>query len=210
MTSARRVARRFQGATEEDLLNEEALITLADHWADQFFDALEAEADFDKDDIEKALDTLGVTEERLNSLTDKTSGMGDVWQFVMSPFTAIKKLIKSQGFRDQFKKSFRRALSHEFRSTRHMFEVAGRLARGEEVRAPERKAAMRQLVSTLGKTVLLFFMGPGIANLGVWKALGMLAAPLREAIRLVLDKPLRKAAMRLLNADIADVPAFKK
>lgn len=205
MTSARRVAQRYRRAADD----EAALDALADHWADVFFDTLEAEVEIDEDDVTKAIETLGISEEHLDTLADKTAGLGDLWSLVMSPFVAIKKLIMSQAVRDQIKKSFKRALSHEVRSSRHVLEVAGRLARGEPVRAPERQAAMRQLVSVLSNAALFFLVGPGIANLGVWKALGLLAKPLKGAIALVLDKPLKKAAKRLLDSDIGDVPSLK-
>lgn len=220
MTSARRVAHRYRLAQEA----EQALDMLADHWVDEFLDTFVAELDISKGTVEEALETSGVSEEDIQELATKTAGAGmnilhGIWELITDPFIAIAKLIRSSEFRATIKKSFKRALWHEARASRHMLEVAWRLAHGEEIRPEERKAAMHQLVDILTKTVLLFFVGPHIAHMffggGIWKALGALASPVDEILTILIDKPLRKAAKRLLGADIGLLPSgfythFKK
>jgi hypothetical protein len=129
---------------------------------------------------------------------------------IVGPFIGIKKLIVSPKFRSEVKTSFKRALNHEVRSTKHMIDVAGRLARGEEVNPQEKKTAMRQLVDILTKAVLVYFAGPHIAHLfagGIWKALAALLSPLDEIVIILLDKPIRAAAQKLLSADIGLLPS---
>jgi hypothetical protein len=219
--STRRLVAKHRQVQAEDL---EALDALADHWADVFLDELTQDTNIDEESVEKVLDEKGISADNLNALADadptqKSSGfisalggriLHSIWHMVIGPFLAVGKLIKSGEFRAQVKASFKRALRHEVRSTRHMVEVAGRLARGEEVGAPERKAAMHQLVDILSKVVLIYFVGPHIAHLfmgGIWKVLGTLVSPLDEILTAMLDKPLRKASKKLLGADIGMLPS---
>ena len=129
---------------------------------------------------------------------------------IVHPFLSLGKLVKSSAFRQEVKNAFKRALRHEVRATKHMLSVAGRLARGEEVKPQERKAAMHQLVDVLTKALLLYFAGPHVAHLfqsGLWRALGALLSPLDEIIVILLDKPLRAATRKLLSADIGLMPS---
>jgi hypothetical protein len=129
---------------------------------------------------------------------------------LIHPFLAIGKMLVSPSFRNEIKISFKRALSHEVRASKHMLSVAGRLARGEEVNRQERKAAMHQLTDILVKAVLLYFAGPHIAHLfesGIWKALAALLSPLDEVILVLLDKPIRAATKKLMSADLGLMPS---
>ncbi len=152
----------------------------------------------------------------------KTAGLGHliralgglilngVWHMIVAPFINIGKLITSPAFRVEIKTAFRRALSHEMRSTKHMVNVAGRLSRGEEVNPQERTTAMHQLVDILTKVVLLYFVGPRITGLfenGIWKALAALMSPLDDIVVILLDKPIRAAAKKLMSADIGLLPS---
>jgi hypothetical protein len=216
---AHRVAARYVQA-EEDQAAFEAMV---DHWADVFLDELAEHTDITEEDVERVLQSEGLSAEDINDLVGmKQAGLGNlvkalggwiahsVWHMVTGPFFGIKKLLTSPEFRTEVKASFRRALSHEVRSTKHMMSVAGRLARGEEVKPEERKAAMRQLVDIISKAVLIYFAGPHVAHLfshGIWKALATLLSPLDEIVVILLDKPLRAAAKKLLSADIGMLPS---
>lgn len=196
---------------------------MVDHWADVFLDELVKNTDFSEADVEEILRADGVTAEDLNDLAGmKSAGLGDMvralgglifrglWHMVVAPFLGLKKLVTSAKFRAEVKASFRRALSHEVRATKHMIGVAGRLARGEEVNPQERKAAMHQLVDILSKAVLIYFTGPHITHMfagGIWKALGALLSPLDEIIVILFDKPIRAASKKLLSADIGMLPS---
>lgn len=219
MDIAHRVAARYKRA-EDDQAAFEAMV---DHWADVFLDELEKNTDISESDVERVLQSEGVSAEDINDVVGmKQAGLGNlvkalggwiahnVWHMVTGPFFGIKKLITSQQFRTEVKASFKRALSHEIRSTKHMVSVAARLARGEEVNPQERKAAMHQLVDILVKAVLVYFTGPHIAHLfsgGVWKALAALLSPLDEVVMVLLDKPIRAAAKKLMSADIGLLPS---
>lgn len=195
---------------------------MVDHWADVFLDELAKHVDIQESDVEKVLRSQGVSAEALNGLVGtKQAGLGNlvkalggwiahgVWHAVTAPFIGIRKLISSPQFRTEFKAAFRRALSHEIRATKHMMGVAGRLARGEEVKPEEKKAAMHQLVDVLAKVVLVYFAGPSVANLfsgGVWKALMTVLSPIDEILVVLLNKPIRAALAKLLSADISTTP----
>jgi len=169
------------------------------------------------------LQAEGVTADALNALADpmtKQAGgfiralgglvFRGLWALVVHPFLALGKFVRSSQFRSEVKASFKRALRHEVRATKHMMDVAGRLARGEEVNPHERKAAMHQLVDILTKAILIYFAGPHVAHLfagGVWKALAAFMSPLDEIIAILLDKPIRAAARKLLSADIGMLPS---
>jgi hypothetical protein len=214
-----RVASRYIRAAQD----EAAFEAMVDHWADVFLDELASNVQIDEGDVESLLRSQGVSAEDINDVVGmKQAGLGNlvkalggwiahsVWHMVTGPFIGIKKLITSQKFRDEVKRSFKRALNHEVRATKHMVSVAGRLARGEEVNPQEKKAAMHQLVDILTKAVLVYFTGPHIAHFfagGIWKALGALLSPLDEIVVILLDKPIRAAAQKLLSADIGLLPS---
>jgi len=215
-----RVAARFAQAQDD----EAALDALADHWADVFLDEFIAKADFDERNVVQVLQNKGVSAEDINRIAPPTkeAGIGTfvrvlgglvlrgLWRMLIHPFLAIGKMFVSPTFRNEIKTSFKRALSHELRASKHMMSVAGRLARGEEVNPHERKAAMHQLTDILVKTVLVYFASPHIAHLfasGIWKALAALLSPIDEVVLVLLDKPIRAASKKLMSADIGLMPS---
>jgi hypothetical protein len=216
---AHHVTSRYIRAQEDQA----AFEAMVDHWADIFLDELADNVQIDDKDVEGLLRSQGVSAEDINDVVGmKQAGLGNlvkalggwiahnVWHMIVGPFIGIKKLIVSPKFRSEVKTSFKRALNHEVRSTKHMIDVAGRLARGEEVNPQEKKTAMRQLVDILTKAVLVYFAGPHIAHLfagGIWKALAALLSPLDEIVIILLDKPIRAAAQKLLSADIGLLPS---
>jgi len=219
MTDARRVAQRYKQAQED----EQALDQLVDYWVDEFLNTFEQGVDLSEGTVEAAMTAQGVSAEKVNTITNpegKEAGgaiealggriLHGVWHMMISPFLNIAKFFSSEDFRTDVKRRVKRALSHEVRSTRHMLEVAGRLARGQEVNPQERKAAMHQFVDILTKTLALYFAGPHIAHFfagGIWKVLGTLVSPFDEILVILLDKPIRMAAKKLLGADIGLLPS---
>jgi hypothetical protein len=196
----------------------EAFEVMVNHWIDVFLDELAEHTHINEGDVEALLRSEGVTADDVNALggSVKEAGLGNLvqalggwvlksaWHMILGPFIGIRKFIASSKFRTEVKQSFKRALSHEVRSTKHMISVAGRLARGEEVNPHEKKAAMRQFVGLLVKVILLYFAGPQIAQYfsgGVLKAL--LLSPLDDILTALLDKPLRAAAHKLLTTEFA-------
>jgi hypothetical protein len=217
---SRRVAARYLQAQED----EQILDAMADHVADIFLDTLAKYANFDEKEVAQVLERQGVDAEILNKIApaQKEAGLGQVvkvlgglvarglWHVVVGPFQVIGKLLQSSQFRLEVKASFRRALSHEIRSTKHMIGVARRLAAGEEVNTQERKAALHQLLDLLSKAVLIYFAGPHVVGLfkgGVWKALAAILSPLDEIVLILLDKPLRAVVKKLIAADIGLLPS---
>jgi hypothetical protein len=216
---ARRVAQRYRRAQED----ERALDEFVDHWVDEFLKTFVQNVNLSEGAVEGALKAQGVSADKVNEVTNpdgKEAGgfiqalggriLHGVWHMLISPFLNIAKFFGSEEFRTEIKRRVKRALSHEVRATRHMLEVAGRLARGEEVNPQERKAAMHQLVDIVTKTVAIYFAGPHIAHFfagGIWKVLGMIASPVDEILVILLDKPLRIAAKKLLGADIGLLPS---
>lgn len=215
---SQRVASRFVQAQDEA-----ALEAMVDHWVNVFLDELASEVQITEDDVEKVLRSQGVTADDVNALVGmKQAGVGNlirilggwvaghVWHMIAGPFIGIGKFIISAKFRGEVKRAYKRALSHEIRSTKHLLSVAGRLARGESVKPQEKKAAMHQLVDILVKVVIAYFAGPHVAHLfsgGIWKALAALLSPLDEILLVLLDKPLRAVAKKLMSADIGLLPS---
>jgi hypothetical protein len=203
--------------------DEEALDALADHWAEVFLDELASATNITEREVSDVLQAEGLTADKVNALSDETTKeaggflralgglvLRGLWHMIIQPFIGLGKLIKSSSFRNEVKASFKRALRHEVRATKHMMDVAGRLARGEEVKPQERKAAMMQLVDILTKAVLVYFAGPHIAHLfsgGIWKALATFLSPIDEIVVILLDKPLRAASKKLMSADIGLMPS---
>ena len=214
-----RVASRYVRAAED----EAAFEVMADYWADVFLDELAQNARIGEKEVDDLLRTQGVTADDVNALVGmKQAGLGNLvralggwiatgaWHMIAAPFIGIGKFITSSKFRSEVKNSFRRALNHEVRSTKHMINVAGRLMRGEEVSPQEKKTAMHQLVDILSKAVLAYFAGPHIAHMfshGIWKALAALLSPIDEIVVVLLDKPLRAANSKLLSADLGLLPS---
>lgn len=208
-----RVAARHIRAQED-----EAFEVMVNHWIDVFLDELAGNTHIQAGDVEALLRSEGVTADDVNALgggSVKEAGLGNLvqalggwvlksaWHMILGPFIGIGKFIASPKFRTEVKQSFKRALSHEVRSTKHMIGVVGRLARGEEVNPHEKKAAMHQFVGLLVKVVLLYFAGPQIARYfagGVLKALVL--SPL-DILTALLDKPIRAAAHKLLTTEFA-------
>lgn len=219
MDLSHRVASRYIRAQDD----EAAFEVMVDHWIDVFLGDLADNTQIDEGDVEALLRSQGVTAEDINDVMGmKQAGLGNLvkalggwiaqglWHMIVGPFIGLKKLITSSQFRGEVKAAFRRALNHEVRATKHLISVAGRMARGEEVNEPERKAAMHQLVDILVKVVVIYLAGPHVAHLfshGIWKALGALMSPLDEMAALLLDKPIRAAAKKLLSADIGLLPS---
>lgn len=214
-----RVVRRFVQASDEA-----ALTAMADHWADVFLDALAGAVDLSPAHVESVLEAKGLTAESVNERDgmDKTAGalewvkalggkiLKGTWHMLMGPFFAMRKFVTSPAFRAEVKAGVFRALDHEKRSTFHMFAVAGRLARGEEVNPHERKAAMVQLVDILTKAALAAVVGPHVVALfqgGLWKALAAALSPMDDIVVVLFDKPIRMAARKLLGADIGMLPS---
>jgi hypothetical protein len=215
-----RLADRYIEAQDEQALDE-----LADHWADVFLDALADATNITEKQVSDVLEADGLTADHVNALVDPGTNTKEaasvlrilgglvlkgLWHLIVQPFVGVAKLIKSKPFRDEVKASFKRALRHEARATRHMLNVAGRLARGEPVKPQERKAAMHQFIGLLTKAVLIYVAGPRIAHLfsgGIWKALATVMSPIDEIVLILLDKPIRAATKKLMNADLGLMPS---
>jgi hypothetical protein len=216
-----RVATRFAQAQDD----EAALDTLADHWADVFLDELAGTVQINEKSVAQVLHAQGISADDINGMAPegtKEAGFGTpvrvlgglimrgLWHMLIHPFLAIGKMFVSPSFRNEVKISFKRALKHEVRASKHMMSVAGRLARGEEVKPQERKAAMHQLTAILVKAVLVYFAGPHVSHLfasGFWKAGATLLSPIDEVLMVLLDKPLRAATKKLMSADIGLMPS---
>jgi hypothetical protein len=213
-----RVASRYLTAQED-----EAFEALTDHWVDEFLDEFVQHTRITDREIEQVLKDQGITYQALNDLAEEGHkeaagffrALGGlifrgVWNLVVHPFLVVGKLIRSSKFRQEIKIAFKRALRHEVRATKHMFVVAEKLARGEEVNSQERKAALMQFVDVMTKALLIYFAGPHIAALfakGFWRALGSLLTPLDEILAAVLDKPIRAAARKMFSTDLGLLPS---
>jgi len=214
-----RVASRYIRAAQD----EAAFEAMVDHWADVFLDELVSNVQIDEGGVENLLRSQGISAEDINDVVGmRQAGLGNlvkalggwiahnIWHMIVGPFIGLKKLVTSAQFRAEVKASFKRALNHERRSIKHMFSVAGRMARGEEVNPQEKKAAMHQLVDILIKVVFVYIAGPHVAHLfshGIWKALAALMSPLDEVVIILFDKPLRAATKKLLSADLGLLPS---
>jgi len=216
---ASKVATRYIQAQDE-----KALEALADYWVDAFLDEFIARADIGEREVELALRAKGVSADDLNAVSPGTKEAGfkdtvkvlgglvlrGIWHMTIHPFLAIVKFFRSPQFRSEVKVAFNRALRHEVRATKHLADVAGRLARGEEVNIYERKTAMHQFVDILTKAVLIYFAGPHITHFfagGFWQVVAAIVTPLDEIIVILVDKPVRAAAKKLLNADLGMLPS---
>lgn len=219
---ARIVVARYRLAQEEQ--DEAAMDAMVDYWLDQALEEFEGSLEMSERSVENALLTKGVSADKLNEVfhqdTNKESAGGiralggfllkTLWHMVIGPFVSIAKFIKSSAFRNEVKLAFKRALKHEVRSTKHMVSVAGRLMRGEEVNPQERKAAMMQFVDIFTKVLLAYLTGPHIAHMfsgSVWKVIGTFLSPLDEILAVLLDKPIRAAAKKLLGSDLGMLPS---
>ena len=217
-----RVASRYIQATDEA-----AFDALVNHWTDQFLDEVAAQTKIDEPAVESFLASKGVDADDLNAVAGmktaelKTAGLGSVlkilgglvlqgiWWLVMRPFLALGKFVISGKFRSEVRAAFKKALNHEVRATRHIANVAGRLARGEEVHPTERKEAMKQFVSILVRVILVCLAGTTVVGLFAgtfWTALTALLGPVSEMVVVLLGGPIKAATTKLLSADIAQFP----
>jgi hypothetical protein len=208
MESEIRVLRRFLRAQEE-----EAVDMLADQIADEFLLELSGLDIFSAHNISQALAERGLSAEDLNSVAEgKTGGpmikaLGGLvrrglWYMLVRPFLVLGKLVRSPGFRQDIKTSFRKALRKDVRATKHMAGVASRWARGDKVHPEEFKAAKRQLLRILVKVMLIYFATPEVAGLfsgGLWHAIGTLWFSAEEVLVLLLDRPLAAIMNKLLT-----------
>jgi hypothetical protein len=217
---ATRVAQRYLRATSPEGVFED----LADTWVDAFIDAL-PNVSVSEDEVERVLERDGLTADKLNEMTGapvKTASAYEwvaalggfilkrVWKTIAHPFVSLEAFIRSPEFRADVKRAFKRALSHEVRSTKHMMEVAERLAKGDEVKPQEVKAARAQVIDILSKAVLIYVVGPHLAQLfahGVMKALLAILSPLDELAAILLDKPLRIATKKMLDTETGLLPS---
>lgn len=224
-----RVAARYLRATDEA-----ALESLVDHWTDRFLDEMASNTSLDEKEVEAVLRSKGVDADDLNAVAGMRSatlsaetvnaGVMDVlkvlgglvlkgvWWLVMRPFVALGKFIISGKFRGEVRAAFKKALKHEVRATRHIGEVAGRLARGETVHPAERKEAMKQFVSILVRVVLLVLAGSSVVGLFAgpfWLALTKLVGPVSEIVMILFSVPIKAATSKLLSADIAQFPGSR-
>jgi hypothetical protein len=208
MDSATRVMGRFKRAQEEDLG------ALADHFADAFVDEIAQLNLFDERRVSQALASNGLRAEDINSLAPgKTAGpsiralggliLRGLWQVLIRPFLVLGKFVRSSKFREDIRREFRKALRQEVRASRHMADVAARWARGGDIHPEEFKAARHQAVRILTKVVLVYFAAPAVTGLfagGIWAAVSRLWFPAEEILVVLLDRPLRAVAHRLLSA----------
>ena len=177
---------------------------LADQLVDDLLDLLQPP---NEKEVAHALQSAGITPERLNELADKTAGFGDALKnlkgFLVRPFLNLGRLFTSSKFRGQVKSAFRKSLSHEYRATRHALDVYKRLRRKEKVPPQEVKAAMRQLLSILINVVIAVAAGPGVSGLfsgSLLKAFQVVAIPIRNILSILLRQPLQDAAAKLMFA----------
>jgi hypothetical protein len=186
-----------------------------DHYTDQFLDVMLSKLNITDKTVARLLQTQGISAEQVNTLDDgKQAGDGfiralgglvkqGVWYLLVRPFLVLGKVLKSTGFRSEVKREFKKALSHDIRATRHLFSVMGRLANGEEVEAPERKAAFKHLINLIVKAVLIaatvnagaqgLFSGP------IWSTLSRMVAPTQEILIILLNKPIQAATRKLMT-----------
>lgn len=208
---AQRVAGKFLRAQDSDA----AIDRLSDDLADRFLDALASHARFDEKDVAQLLSDQGVHADDVNALdSGKQAGPAiralgglikqGLWNLLVRPFLALGKLVKSSQFRQDVKRAFRKSLSHELRAARHLGRVVERMALGEDVPPPERKAAMRQLVSLLAQTLIIYFAGPqvsGLFSVGIWQAVARLTQPVGELALILLRNPINAAVKQLLASE---------
>lgn len=220
---ANRVAARYQLAEEQR--DQEVLDAVADHLVDAFLDEFIQNVRIEPAAVEKILAADGISADDVNAATgspEKTAGVGEwvsalggfilkkVWHLLTQPFLMLEAFIRSSEFRADVKRSFKRALSHEVRSTKHMLDVAKRLARGEPVKSQEIKTAVAQVVDILSKVILIYVVGPHLAALfarGAVKAILALLSPLDEIAGILLDKPLRMATKRMIDSEVGLLPS---
>ena len=199
---------------------------VVDSWTDGFLDLL-SDKKPTEDDIEKAFSSAGITAEDVNALPvsqglARTAGVMDyivalggkilkgVWHMITHPFISMWKLLTSSQYRAEVKKGIKRAISHEIRATKHMFNVVVRLSKGEEVKPQEVKAAARQFLDLATKILIGYFIGPHIADLfkeGILKAAAALLSPLDEVIAVAVDKPIRWATEKFLGEAMGLLPS---
>lgn len=207
-----------------DAAFEKALDALVDSWTDGLLDAASS-VKIDDDAVGDALSQAGLSAGNVNALTPegvKTAGLGDwisalggkilkgAWHALTNPFLSAWKLLTSTSYRQEIKKSIKKAVSHEIRSTKHLAQVAMRLAQGEKVPPKEAKAAAMQFADIASKVILGIIIGPHVAHLfaaGPIKALLSLMSPLDEVAGVAFDKPLRWISKKFLGEAIGLLPS---
>lgn len=208
--TAKRVAKHYVEAKTEATLDE-----LADTVVDALFNEIGPNA-ISEQDVSKALQAGGLQAKDLAELSEGKQAGGflhalggfvarGLWKILVQPFLAIGKLFSSPAFRTEVKGTFKKALRHEARATRHLLDVAERIALGQPVKPQERKAAMKQLLEILVKVLFLYFTGPTIAAMfsgGIWPTVTRLMLPVSEVITVLLDKPIRAATEKLMSAGL--------
>lgn len=209
-----RVAERYTQARTDDALDE-----LADYLVDALFDEL-GQNPISEQDVSKALQQGGLSAEDVNQLADGKQAGGflnalgglvarGLWRLIVQPFLALGKLFQSSAFRTEVKNAFKKAIRRDIRASKHVLDVARRLALAEPVKPQELKAAMRQLLDILARVLFLYFTGPSVAAMfsgGVWPALSRVMVPIGEVIVVLLDKPLRGAIAKLMTAGLERMP----
>lgn len=209
-----RVAARYVQARTDAVLDE-----LADHLVDALFDELGPNP-ISEQDVSKALSSSGLSADDVNSLADGKQAGGFVnalgglvarglWRLIVQPFLALGKVFRSPGFRAEVKNAFKNAIRRDVRATKHVLNVAHRLALAEPVNPQELKAAVRQLLDILARVLFLYLTGPSVAAMfsgGVWPALSKFMVPVGEVVVVLLDKPIRGAIAKLMTADLDRMP----
>jgi hypothetical protein len=209
-----RVAARYVQARTDAVLDD-----LADHLVDALFDELGPNP-ISEQDVSKALQEGGLSAEDVSALSDGKQAGGflnalgglvarGLWRLIVQPFLALGKVFRSPAFRSEVKNAFKKAIRRDVRATKHVLDVARRLALAEPVKPQELKAAVRQLLDILARVLFLYFTGPGVAAMfsgGVWPALSKLMVPVGEVVVVLLDKPIRGAMAKLMTADLERMP----
>lgn len=204
--SAERVAARYQRASTDVVL---------DRWVDLFLTEFGQGTKITEKSVERLLQTQGISADDLELLDgnkqagERLRALGGwvrrgLWYLLVRPFLLINKLVRSSAFRNEVKAAFHRELNREARSTRHLINVAGRLARGEAVSPHERKAALKQLGSLMSKAILITLISSsgGPLSSGVWAPLRALMGPLEEIYLILLNRPLQATVKKLLTVPI--------
>lgn len=208
MKSEVRVLSRFKQAQSD------ALDSLAAQVAQEFLLELAGLDLFGEKRISQALVEKGLSAEDLNAIApEKTAApmveaLGGlvsrgIWYLLVRPFLVLGRVIRSAGFRQEITAAFKKALRKDLRSSRHLWDVAGRWARGDEVRPQEFLAAKQQLLRILVKVVLVYFATPEVAGLfsgDLWHAISNLGFFSEEVVFLLLDRPLSAVMKKLLTS----------
>ena len=210
MVSAARIAHKYLQAQVQAKVNE----VLESH-VDLFLDVMLSKLNITDKTVSRLLQTQGISADKVNSLDDgKQAGFGfikalggfvrqGVWYVLVRPFLVLGKVMRSSGFREEVKREFKKALSHDIRATSHLFGVVSRMIDGEEIPAPEKRAAMKHLINLIVKAVLISSAASigsqGLLSGSIWATLRRLMAPLQEILLILLNKPIQAASKKLMT-----------